>query len=249
MDIESQKLWWKVRKAAVSLRLSPNVTMSPGSLWLTVDLICWDITTSPRLPSVEVEVFSLLHSTNDSSSLQQHHVRDDFTLSLNEDLTSDHFFSKKHLKAMHILAHWSQSLYSFVRHLVYIYPFIAWPPRCLQGWAEYSDNKSGFHGIGFLIQVVSDTVPSPANLNTGVKAAVPLHLMCGGWGALQHLWASRPTALANGRYRRHHDQLLKAFVDMVSTVRKANNSHFVKSSLNLLRPGENCPELKTLLGC
>lgn len=150
---------------------------------------------------------------------------------------------------MHILACWSQSLYSFVRHLVYIYPFIAWPPRCLPGWAEYNDNKSGFHGIGFLIQVVSDTVPSPANLNTGGKAAVPLHLMCGGWGAFQRPWGSRPTALANGRYCRRHDQLLKAVVDMVSTVRKANNSRSIKSLLNFLRPGENCPVLKTLLGC
>lgn len=150
---------------------------------------------------------------------------------------------------MHILAYWSQSLYSFIRHLVYIYPFIAWPPRCLPGWAEYNDNKSGFNGIGFLIQVVSDTVPSPANLNTGGKAAALLYLMCGGWGALQHLLASRPTALTNGRHRRPHDQLLKAVVDMVSTVREANNSHSVKSSLNFLRPGENCPEQKTLLGC
>lgn len=150
---------------------------------------------------------------------------------------------------MHILSCWIQSLYSFVRHLVCIYSFIAWPPRCLPGWAEYNDNKSGFHGIRFLIQVVSDTVPSPANLDTGGKAAAPLCLMCGGWGALQHLLAGHPTALANGRHRRRHDQFLKAVVDMVSTVRKANNSHSVKSSLNFLRASENCSEQKTLIGC
>lgn len=173
MDMESHKLWWKVRKAAVSLRLSPNVTMSPGSPWLTVDLICWDITTSPRLPSVEVEVFSLLRSTNDSSSLQQHHVRDLFTLSLDEDLTSDHlFFSlktpKSHvhisiLKRKHLFIRKTSSLHISIHSLA---------TRCLPGWAEYND-KSGFHGIVFLIEVVSDSVPRPANADTGGKAAAP----------------------------------------------------------------------------
>lgn len=111
------------------------------------------------------------------------------------------------------------------------------------GWVKW------ISGIGFLIQVISDTVPSPANFDTGGKAAAHFYPMCGGWGALQHMLASHPTALANGRFRMRHDQLLKAVEDMVSTVHKANSSHSVKSSLNFLRPGENCPEQKSLLGC
>lgn len=95
MAVSFSELWWKVRKAAVTLRLSPNVTMSQGWLWLTVDLICWDIATSPsrrRCRCWGTGILSL-EWANDVHS--NRHVRDPFRPLKTENYVIFLFLKKK----------------------------------------------------------------------------------------------------------------------------------------------------------
>lgn len=58
--------------------------------------------------------------------------------------------------------------------------------------------------ISILVQVVYDTLPSPANLHTGCKSDTPAYPLCAGRGSLQHLLNSYPKALADWHYRWRH---------------------------------------------
>ncbi len=50
----------------------------------------------------------------------------------------------------------------------------------------------------------------PAKLHVWGKSETPSCLLCSGRGSLEHLLSSCPKALADGRYRWRHDQVLKA---------------------------------------
>ncbi len=73
--------------------------------------------------------------------------------------------------------------------------------------------QADFHRLRFLVQAVYDTLPSPVNLHVWGKSETPSCLLCSGRGSLEHLLSSCPKALADGRYRWCHDQVLKAIAE------------------------------------
>ncbi len=76
--------------------------------------------------------------------------------------------------------------------------------------------QANFHWVRFLVQAVYDALPSPANLHVWRKCETPSCLLCSGRGSLEHL-SSCPKALADGRYRWRHDQVLKAIAESLAS--------------------------------
>lgn len=78
-------------------------------------------------------------------------------------------------------------------------------------WANIM--QADFHRIRFLVQAVYDTLSSPANLHLWGKNETPVCPLCSGRGTLEHLLSSCPRALADGRYRWRHDQVLRVVAE------------------------------------
>ena len=95
-----------------------------------------------------------------------------------------------------------------------------------------------FSRVGFLVQTVYDTLPSPANLHTWGKIESPACQLCTKNGTLQHILSSCPKAL--NRYRWRHDQVLKVIADEVSAIIKTSKYQPDKRVrlINFIKPGE-----------
>lgn len=73
-------------------------------------------------------------------------------------------------------------------------------------------------------QAVHDALLSPATLHVWGKSETPSCLL-GSGGSLEHLLSCRPKALADGRYRRRHDQVLKTIAESVASDIGSNKHH------------------------
>lgn len=91
-----------------------------------------------------------------------------------------------------------------------------------------------FQRVRFLVQAVYDALPSPANLHARGKSETPSCPLCSGRGSLEHLLSGCPKALADGRYRCRHDQVLKAVAESVAS----NKHHAPKKAISFVRAGE-----------
>ncbi len=98
--------------------------------------------------------------------------------------------------------------------------------------------QADFHRVRFLVQAVYDTLPSPANLHVWGKSETPSCLRCSGRGSLEHL-SSCPKALADGRYRWRHDQVLKAIAESLDSAISTSKYHHVsKKAISFIKAGE-----------
>ena len=79
--------------------------------------------------------------------------------------------------------------------------------------------KKGLHGqivggristiFDSSIKSVYDVLPSPTNLHIWGRIETLNCQLCARKGSLQHILSNCPKALGDGRYRWHHDQVLK----------------------------------------
>ncbi|XP_049336392.1 uncharacterized protein LOC125802421 [Astyanax mexicanus] len=96
-----------------------------------------------------------------------------------------------------------------------------------------------FQRVRFLVQAVYDVLPSPANLHVWGKSETPSCPLCSGRGSLEHLLSGCPKALADGRYRWRHDQVLKAVAESVaSAISSSKNHHAPKKAIYFVKAGE-----------
>ncbi|RXN07453.1 reverse transcriptase [Labeo rohita] len=96
-----------------------------------------------------------------------------------------------------------------------------------------------FHRVRFLVQAVYDVLPSPANLHVWGKSETPSCLLCSGRGSLEHLLSSCPKALADGRYRWRHDQVLKAIAEsLASAISTSKYYQAPKKAIPFIKAGE-----------
>lgn len=70
-------------------------------------------------------------------------------------------------------------------------------------------------GLKFLINAVYRHLPSPANLKLWNKSDSPNYQLCGQIGMLKHILSSCPSALADGRYKWWHDEILKEITEIL----------------------------------
>ncbi|XP_062272394.1 LOW QUALITY PROTEIN: uncharacterized protein LOC133978067 [Scomber scombrus] len=99
--------------------------------------------------------------------------------------------------------------------------------------------QADFHRVRFLVQAVYDALPSPANLHVWGKSETPSCLLCSGRGSLEHLLSSCPKALADGRYRWRHDQVLKAVAESVASAISTSKHHQApKRAIPFVKAGE-----------
>lgn len=93
--------------------------------------------------------------------------------------------------------------------------------------------------IKFLIRAVCNVLPSPSNLFTWGKVETPGCLLCQKRGTLEHILSCCPKALAQGRYRWRHDQVLKAVADSICSGISYNKSTCpVKNKVTFIKAGE-----------
>ena len=92
--------------------------------------------------------------------------------------------------------------------------------------------------IRFLIRSVHDILHSPTNLLIWKKSEIPLCQLCWKTGFLKRILSCCQTALADGRYRWHHDQILKDIAEAVAAAIHTNipsndriTIEFVKASV------------------
>ena len=72
-----------------------------------------------------------------------------------------------------------------------------------------------FH-FKFLVQSVYDVLPSPSNLCRSGKIDTPACTLCRKTGTLEHVLSCCKQALAGGRYRWRHDQVLKSIANVLT---------------------------------
>lgn len=88
------------------------------------------------------------------------------------------------------------------------------------------------------VQAVYSVLLSPANLHVWGKTNTPSCLQCSGSVSLKHLLRSCSKALADRRYSRHHDQVLRAVADLISTDINPIKGHYKPKTLMFHRAGE-----------
>nr|XP_014269084.2 uncharacterized protein LOC106676625 [Maylandia zebra] len=104
-------------------------------------------------------------------------------------------------------------------------------------WANIM--QADFHRIRFLVQAVYDTLPSPANLHLWGKSETPACPLCSGRGTLEHLLSSCPRALADGRYRWRHDQVLRVVAEKIaSAISISKHHHAPRKAISFIKAGE-----------
>nr|XP_061817543.1 uncharacterized protein LOC133607102 [Nerophis lumbriciformis] len=99
--------------------------------------------------------------------------------------------------------------------------------------------QADLHRVRFLVAAVYDSLPSPANLHVWGKSETPFCSLCSGRGSLEHLLSSCPKSLADGRYRWHHDQVLKAVAESIaSAISSSKQHHAPKKAISFIKAGE-----------
>ena len=94
------------------------------------------------------------------------------------------------------------------------------PERRLSHRDIISTSETSFK---FLVKSVYDLLPTPANKNTWFDTDEKCEL-CGGNGTLNHILSGCEVALAQGRYKWRHDQVLREVAHCVEEKRRSNNS-------------------------
>ncbi|KAK7913726.1 hypothetical protein WMY93_013937 [Mugilogobius chulae] len=95
------------------------------------------------------------------------------------------------------------------------------------------------HRIKFLIQSVYDVLPTPSNLFRWGLADTPQCPLCQKAGSLEHILSCCPRALADGRYRWRHDQVLKAIADAITSgIISSKHQQPTKLQITFVRAGE-----------
>ena len=91
----------------------------------------------------------------------------------------------------------------------------------------------------FLVKAVYDLLPTPSNKNTWFRTEEKCAL-CGQEGTLNHILTGCKVALAQGRYKWRHDQVLRTIACAVEDKRLNNNNNFSKTKerMHFLKEGE-----------
>ncbi|XP_052224110.1 uncharacterized protein LOC127839765 [Dreissena polymorpha] len=74
--------------------------------------------------------------------------------------------------------------------------------------------------LSFLLRAAYDMLPTPQYLQRWKLTEDPTCPLCGSIGTLRYILSSCPTALAQGRYRWRHDQVLRMLADALERERK-----------------------------
>lgn len=109
--------------------------------------------------------------------------------------------------------------------------------QCKVTWSNIM--QADFNRVQFPVQVVYDVLPSPANLQAWGKSETPSYPLCSGRRSLEHLPSSCPRALADGRYRWRHSQVLRAVAERIaSAVCTSKHHHTPKKAILFIKAGE-----------
>ena len=104
--------------------------------------------------------------------------------------------------------------------------------------------------LKFLVKSVYDLLPTPSNKNRWYGSEEVCKL-CGKDGTLTHILSGCEVALAQGRYRWRHDQVLRQIALCVEAKRRNHNSQMcrVKKKIQFVKAGEKRnPAERSLLG-
>ena len=94
----------------------------------------------------------------------------------------------------------------------------------------------------FLIRAAYDTLPSPANLQIWYKTQSPNCDLCGCRCTLKHILSSCTSALADGRYRWRHDEILKEIAKIVENAIRINIYNPDSRQIRFIKAGANKPQ-------
>ena len=104
--------------------------------------------------------------------------------------------------------------------------------------------------LKFLVKSVYDLLPTPSNKNKWYGSEEMCKL-CGGNGTLAHILSGCEVALAQGRYRWRHDQVLRQIALCVEAKRRNHNNQIcrVEKKIQFVKAGEKRnPAERRLLG-
>ena len=104
--------------------------------------------------------------------------------------------------------------------------------------------------LKFLVKSVYDLLPTPSNKNKWYGSEEVCKL-CGGNGTLTHILSGCEVALAQGRYRWRHDQVLRQIALCVEAKRRNHNNQLcrVEKKIQFVKAGEKRnPAERRLLG-
>ena len=104
--------------------------------------------------------------------------------------------------------------------------------------------------LKFLVKAVYDLLPTPSNKNIWFRSEETCNL-CGGNGTLAHILTGCEVALAQGRYRWRHDQVLRQIAHFVEVKRMSHNKQprAGKNIIQFVKEGEvRVPTHKKLPG-
>ena len=110
------------------------------------------------------------------------------------------------------------------------------PERSISQWDLMKTSDASFK---FLVKSVYDLLPTPSNKNTWFGTEEKCAL-CGQEGTLNHILSGCKVALAQGRYKWRHDQVLRTIANAIEEKRKSKNCSVnqAKPRINFLRTGE-----------
>ena len=99
--------------------------------------------------------------------------------------------------------------------------------------------KTSDASFKFLVKAVYDLLPTPSNKNRWFGTDEKCTL-CGQEGTLNHILSGCNVALAQGRYKWRHDQVLRVIANAVDDKRKSKNSsvNHTRARINFVRKGE-----------
>jgi hypothetical protein len=97
--------------------------------------------------------------------------------------------------------------------------------------------KYQFFQLQFLIRAVYDVLPTPANLQRWGLIETAECTLCGGRATLDHILSSCKEALAQGRYRWRHDQVLREVADTLERHKKKARVHAGAKHINFVPAG------------
>ncbi|XP_052240804.1 uncharacterized protein LOC127851227 [Dreissena polymorpha] len=97
--------------------------------------------------------------------------------------------------------------------------------------------KYQFFQLQFLIRAVYDVLPTPANLQRWGLIKTAECTLCGGRATLDHILSSCKEALAQGRYRWRHDQVLREVADTLERHKKKARVHAGAKHINFVPAG------------
>ncbi|XP_052236077.1 uncharacterized protein LOC127847893 [Dreissena polymorpha] len=89
----------------------------------------------------------------------------------------------------------------------------------------------------FMIRAVYDVLPTPANLQRWGLIETAECTLCGGRATLDHILSSCKEALAQGRYRWRHDQVLREVADTLERHKKKARVHAGAKHINFVPAG------------